>query len=209
MDGRKWSFPSTVNPVNNNERCEFNTNDSTPGLRLRRITVEAGLPSRGAGRHRDMKQPGITVRAFEVFAEDAASPPTITLRGGEAIDRYQAPPSFDPNADAISDAYLRKYAGGLTFLDAASWRHYLPHLIEYTVRHAQHGSNAGDALLHNLRPPDREPPRLASLSPGQEQVVREFLEFLAFSGASAHQSFACQVLEEWWIPGALYCGTAE
>lgn len=150
-----------------------------------------------------MKQP-IVERAFAVFSEEVSSQPPITLRGGEALDRYETPPPFDLTVDAISDAYLEQYAGGLTFLDPASWRHYLPYLIEYAVRHAQKGSDVGDDLLSSLRPPDREPPRLASLSPTQEQVVTAFLEYLAFGDPSPHQAFACQVLEEWWIPGALY-----
>jgi hypothetical protein len=72
------------------------------------------------------------------------------------------------------------------------------------LRHPEHNTDVCDALLNNLRPPDREPPRLASLSADQEKVVVEFLELLAFSNTSAIRHFACQVLEEWWIPGALY-----
>ncbi len=153
-----------------------------------------------------MKRPEFVTRAFAVFSDDAALQPTTTLRGGVALDMYEAAPSFDPDVDAIADGYLEQYRSGLTFLDPKSWRHYLPHLIEYVVRHSQHGSDVGDALLQNLRPPDREPPRLASLSADQEKVVTEFLDFLAFSETSAHQDFACQVLEEWWVPGALYRG---
>jgi hypothetical protein len=142
--------------------------------------------------------------ANAAFARDAASTPKISLRGGEALDSHDDPPPFNPTVDAITDGYLEQYAGGLTFLDAGSWRHYLPHLIEYTVRHFEQGSDVCDALLNNLRPPDREPSRLASLSPAQEKVVTTFLDLLAFSESSAHRDFACQVLEEWWVPGALY-----
>jgi hypothetical protein len=59
-------------------------------------------------------------------------------------------------------------------------------------------------LLNSLRPPDREPPRLASLSPEQMAVVTGVLDLLAFSDESAYRDLACQVLEEWWAPGALY-----
>ena len=138
------------------------------------------------------------------FAKDAASTPAITLRGGDALDSYNEAPSFDPSLDTITDGYLEQYAGGLTFLDAESWRHYLPHLIEYIVRHVEHDTDVCDALLNNLRPPDRQPPRLASLSRDQEKAVVEFLDLLAFTESSPHQDFACQVLEEWWVPGALY-----
>ena len=138
------------------------------------------------------------------FAKDATSLPGITLRGGAALDGYDNPPPFDQALDEVTDTYLERYSGGLTFLDAASWRHYLPHLIEYAVRRFGQFTDVCDALLHSLRPPDREPPRLASLTPDQERVVTAFLELLAFSESSAHHAFACQVLEEWWIPGALY-----
>jgi hypothetical protein len=63
---------------------------------------------------------------------------------------------------------------------------------------------AVEGLLHNLRPPDREPPRLASLTAEQEAVIVAFLEEVAFSEDSANRDFAMQVLEEWWIPDALY-----
>lgn len=151
----------------------------------------------------------LVAMAHAAFAEDASQAPGITLRGGDALDRYEAPPPFDPTVDSTTDAYLEHYAGGLTFLDAASWRHYLPHMIDYAVRHFRRGTDVCDALLNNLRPPDREPPRLASLSLEQEQAVAAFLELLAFSELSAHQDFACQVLEEWWIPGALFRESAQ
>lgn len=138
------------------------------------------------------------------FAKDAASLPGITLRGGAALDGYDNPPPFDQALDEVTDTYLERYSGGLTFLDASSWRHYLPHLIEYAVRHFGQFTDVCDVLLNSLRPPDREPPRLASLTPDQERAVTAFLELLAFSESSAHQAFACQVLEEWWMPGALY-----
>jgi Family of unknown function (DUF6714) len=62
-----------------------------------------------------------------------------------------------------------------------------------------------DALLSALRPSDRVPPRLASLTEAQEAVVREFLELLAFGDEpSPYRDLALQVLEEWWLPNALY-----
>lgn len=59
-------------------------------------------------------------------------------------------------------------------------------------------------LLHNLRPPDREPPCLACLTAQQEAVIVALLDEIAFSDDSANRDFAMQVIEEWWIPGALY-----
>jgi hypothetical protein len=151
-----------------------------------------------------MNPAALVAMANAAFAKDVTSLPRITLRGGDALDGYEDPPPFDPALDEVTDTYLEHYSGGLTFLDAASWRHYLPHCIEYAVRHFGQFTDVCDALLNNLRPPDREPHRLASLTLDQERVVSAFLELLAFSESSAHRDFACQVLEEWWIPGALY-----
>lgn len=151
-----------------------------------------------------MSQASITSKAFEAFHVEAAAQPTISLRGGDAIDDYKAPPPFDATVDAITDEYLSKYIWGVGYLDPVSWRHYLPYLVEHSMQHYQQGSDVIDALLNSLRPPDREPPRLASLSPDQEAVVIEFLDLLAFSAQSQYQELACQALEEWWVPGALY-----
>src|SRR5262245_34054758 len=132
----------------------------------------------------------------------------MTLRGGVAVDAYDTPPPHDAVLDEPSDAYLEQYAfGGVTYLDAASWRHYLPRLIDYALRHVDSrapGTMAIDALLWSLRPPDREPPRLGSLTAGQESVVVAVLDELAFADDSLHRETAMQVLEEWWLPDALY-----
>ena len=61
-----------------------------------------------------------------------------------------------------------------------------------------------DALMWALRPPDRDPPRLASLTAEQEAVIVAVLDELAFAPDSVYQADAMQVLEEWWIPNALY-----
>jgi hypothetical protein len=61
-----------------------------------------------------------------------------------------------------------------------------------------------EGLLWSLRPPDREPPRLGSLTPAQEEVMRAFLEGLGFEDGSVHQDLALQVLEEWWVENPLY-----
>ena len=150
----------------------------------------------------------IIKRAYEAFGADIAAGPAITLRGGDALDSYDSPPPFDPAIDEPIDAYLETYAfNGLVFLDPPSWRHYLPRLIAYAL--ANIASNAPgtmviDGLLFSLRPPDREPPRLGSLTREQEDVVVAALEQLAFSDDSVYRKDAMQVMEEWWIPGALY-----
>jgi hypothetical protein len=140
----------------------------------------------------------------KAFAAEVEVAPSITLRGGNAIDEYSPPPPFEPDVDAVTDKYLETYPWGVSYLDANSWKHYLPSLFEYALRHVDSGSLVIEALLNSLRPPDRDPPRLASLSIEQEALVTQFLDVLAFSKESANQELACQVLEEWWAPGALY-----
>ncbi|OGR17268.1 MAG: hypothetical protein A2X81_11495 [Desulfobacterales bacterium GWB2_56_26] len=144
-------------------------------------------------------------RAGEAFQADALATPRMTMRGGYAEDSYELAPQFDPVLDKLTDTYLETYTfWGLAYLDPASWRHYLPHLIDYAYRHQDDPEMVVEGLLHNLRPPDREPPRLASLTSEQEAVIVAFLEGIAFSEDFANRDFALQVLEEWWIPGALY-----
>jgi hypothetical protein len=146
----------------------------------------------------------ISRRASELFHADALAAPEMTLRGGYAEDSYDFAPPSDPVLDELTDAYLEAYTfWGLAYLDPASWRHYLPHLIDYTFRHMDDPKMAVEGVLHNLRPPDREPPRLASLTAEQEAVIVAFLEDLAFSDDSANRDFAKQVLEEWWNTDAL------
>jgi hypothetical protein len=147
----------------------------------------------------------LIARAQAAFRADATVPPAMSLRAGSAVDSYDAPPPFDPALDAPTDAYLETHAfNGLPYLDAASWRHYLPGLIDYALRHLATPSMATEGLLGSLRPPDREPPRLGSLNTEQEAVVVAVLDVLGFDERSAHRDFALQVLEEYWVPGALY-----
>lgn len=154
---------------------------------------------------KDQIRADICRRAVEAFRADLQAAPLKTLRGGNAEDSYDVAPPPDPVLDEPTDEYLEAYTfWGLGFLDAASWRHYLPYLIDYAFRHMDDPRMAVEGVLHNLRPPDRDPPRLASLSAEQEAVIRAFLDELAFSDDSANRDFAMQVMEEWWVPGALY-----
>ena len=150
----------------------------------------------------------IRMRAFDAFKADLQRVPPITLRGGDALDGYDEPPPYDGAIDEPTDRYLETFAfNGLNFLDPPSWRHYLPRLIDYALRNLASnapGTMTIDGLLWSLRPPDRDPPRLASLTREQEEVVVAALDQLAFSGDSVYRSDAMQVMEEWWIPGALY-----
>ena len=131
--------------------------------------------------------------------------PSISLRCGDSRDGYGPDIPYDAMIDEPSDEYLERYGAGITFLDAESWRYYLPLLMRYALNHLGGSrSMVVDYMLLSLRPPDREPPRLGSLTPEQESVIAEFLEVLAFDDRSGYQANACQVLEEYWIPGALY-----
>jgi len=151
-----------------------------------------------------MSQDELVMNVFVAFAADMQEMPALTLRAGNDLDEYRSASAFDSTVDTISDAYLEQYCWGMGYLDAGSWRHYLSYLIEYAVRHMDRSSEVVDSLLNNLRPPDRESLRLESLSDHQQTVIRRFLELLAFSEKSAHQDLAGQVLEEWWLPDALY-----
>ena len=155
-----------------------------------------------------MTKRDIVTTAYQAFKTDAESVPTITLRGGNALDSYDSPPAYDAELDATNDAYIEAHAfHGLPFLDAPSWRHYLPALIDYALRNIAStapGTMAIDGLLGSLRPPDRDPPRLGSLTRRQEDVIVAALDELAFGEDSVHRELAQQVMEEWWIPNSLY-----
>jgi hypothetical protein len=158
-----------------------------------------------------MRVSSTVTRAFEVFQADAAAPPPLTLRGANAVDSYESPMAFDPRQDEPTDAYFEGFAfWGIGYLDARSWRHYLPRLIDYALRHPNDPAMVTAALVRSLRPPDRYPPRLASLNPDQEEVVRAFLEHAALGDAMPHvQDEAQQALEEWWLPNARCRPTAQ
>lgn len=147
---------------------------------------------------------GLTARALTVFAADLQAAPRISLRGGHALDSYDLPEPLDPVLDAVSDDYLERHWWGVAHLDALSWRHYLPQLMDYSLRHRHEYSMVTEALLISLRPPDREPPRLGALTSEEEAVVCDFLDVMAFDERSVHQALARTALEEWWAPGALY-----
>ena len=158
-----------------------------------------------------MQDREIVERAFAVFRADVEVPPPLTLRGGDAADSYDVPEQFDPALDEPTDAYIEMFAyHALPFLDARSWRHYLPRLIDFVLRHPDDERMVAEGLIYSLRAPDREPPRLATLTAEQESVVVAFLEALARSGV--HQELreeARQALEEWWVPNARHRPTAE
>jgi hypothetical protein len=140
---------------------------------------------------------------FAAFSTEGSAFPPMTLRGGDALDADQPAPPFDVLVDAVSDEYLESHPWGSGWLDAASWRHYLPFMMEYALRHVERPSDVTDALLTSFRPPDRDPPRLGSLNKAQETVVLRFLDVLAHTDASASRDLAAMVLSEWWTPGEI------
>ena len=151
-----------------------------------------------------MNPSSIAARAFEAFRDDVAVPPALTLRGGCAVDSYDEAGPFDAVLDQATDGYLERFTfWGLAYLDARSWRHYLPRLIDYAVRTPEDPAMVVEALVRSFRPPDRYPPRLATLDGRQEDVVRAFLEQAALTDALPHvKEDAQQALEEWWLPNA-------
>ena len=150
-----------------------------------------------------MSHTDLIADAFAAFSAEGTAFPAMTLRGGDALDLDKPAPPFDVLVDAISDEYLQAHPWGSGWLDAASWRHYLPFMIEYALRHIGEPSDVTDALLTSLRPPERNPPRLGSLSKAQETVVLRFLDVMAYSEESASRDLAMVVLSEWWTPGAI------
>ena len=157
------------------------------------------------------EQQEIVRRAYEVFRVDAEVLPPLTLRGGNAVDSYDYPEPFDRAQDEPTDAYFEGFAfWGLIYLDAQSWRHYLPRLIDYAFRRRDDPAMVVEALVRSLRPPDRYPPRLATLNAEQEAVVVAFLEALALGAAEPEQrEDAQQALEEWWLPNARHRPSAD
>lgn len=132
---------------------------------------------------------------FAAFKTEAMSRPPMSLRAGDAVDNYADLPPYSDETDAITDDYLCEFRWGLPYLDSASWRHYLPHLLAHAVKHHALGSDVTDALIQNLRPPDRG--QLSSLSSDQELVVIKVLDLIAFCETSPHSQAAQTALEEW------------
>jgi len=153
----------------------------------------------------------IVARALDAFAQDLAVEPPLTLRGGNDIDGYDHPQPYDAERDHPTDTYLEQFAfWGLTYLDGQSWRHYLPRLIDYAIRHPDDPRMVIEALVRSLRPPDRYPPRLGSLSAEQESVVTSFLELVGLGELCPPlRDEAQQALEEWWHPNPRSRPTAE
>ena len=140
---------------------------------------------------------------FAAFSAEGTAFPAMTLRGGDALDLDKPAPPFDVLVDAISDEYLDAHPSGTGYLDAASWRHVLPFMMEHALRHITETSDVTDALLTSFRPPDRNPPRLGSLTKPQETAVLRFLDVMAYSEESGSRDLAALVLSEWWTPDAI------
>ena len=62
-------------------------------------------------------------RWVRAFATELVGAPAMTLRGADALDEYRQAPVYDAALDRVTDAYLERYCAGLSYLDAASWRH--------------------------------------------------------------------------------------
>jgi len=147
-------------------------------------------------------EPSIVERAFAAFASDAAVPPPLSLRGGYDIDSYKRAQPFDPATDRPTAEYIEQRAfWGLGYLDAQSWRHYLPGLIQYSLLSPDDPHMVTETLVRSLRPPDRYPPRLRSLTVEQAGVVAGFLMHLTRNHPSEDlRKEAQQARDEWWGP---------
>ncbi len=123
----------------------------------------------------------------------------MSLRGGNAVDDYDLPPPYDATLDRPDEVYLESFHWGIHHLDAESWHHYLPLLLEHSLAKLESSSSAAvDTFLFSLRPPDREPPRFGRLTPGEVEIVVSVLEALGFSQGSVWQEPALQALQEYW-----------
>ena len=149
-------------------------------------------------------------RAAAAFRADVERDPRTTLRGGNSLDAYEQPPAYDSVLDEVTDDYVETYAHyGLVYVDPDSWRHYLPRLTDHALRNHEARGRPGaglaiGALLGSLRPPDRDPPRLASLTTEQERVIVDLLDILAFGEGSHWQDEAMALLDEdYWAPAAV------
>jgi hypothetical protein len=142
--------------------------------------------------------------ARDAFRVELTEAPALSLRAANAVDSYEHPESFDAALDEPTDEYLERFTfWAMPYLDARSWRHYLPRLIEYAVAHPADPAMVVEATVRSLRPPDRVPARLTTLSPEQEAVVVRFLEHLALSDEeNGSRDDARAALDEWWLPGA-------
>lgn len=149
--------------------------------------------------------------AREAFRDELAQPPALTLRGANAVDSYERPEPFDAALDEPTDEYVERLSfWAMPYLDARSWRHYLPRLIEYAFAHPEDPAMVVESTVRSLRPPDRIPARLTTLSRAQEEAVVRFLEHLALpDDASGSREDAQAALAEWWLPGAFLRGQAE
>ncbi len=137
------------------------------------------------------------------FGTDAG-PPAMSLRAGNALDDHATPLSWDAALDTADVAYLECNFWGLSHLDPASWRHYLPIFMRHALNHIETGatSSAVDALLFSLDSPDAS--RLGSLSPAQQAAVSQFLDVLALHPRSLWADEATTALAWYWAPGAIY-----
>lgn len=149
--------------------------------------------------------------AREAFRDELAQPPALTLRGANAVDSYERPEPFDAALDEPTDEYVERLTfWAMPYLDARSWRYYLPRLIEYAFAHPDDPAMVVESTVRSLRPPDRVPARLTTLSRAQELVVIRFLEHLARTDdASGSRDDAEAALAEWWRSGAFLRARAE
>ena len=91
-------------------------------------------------------------RYFMLLVDQArAATPALPLRGANAVDSYDHPEPFDASVDEPTDEYLEGFAfWAMPYLDARSWRHYLPRLIEYALAHPGDPHMVVEATVRSL-----------------------------------------------------------
>jgi hypothetical protein len=102
-------------------------------------------------------------KARQAFQAELGESPPLTLRGADAVDGYDSPEPYDAEVDAPNDEYLERFGfWAMPYLDARSWRHYLPRLIEYALAHPDDPAMVVEATRSGgvpMRPCVRRPSR--------------------------------------------------
>lgn len=102
----------------------------------------------------------------------------------------------------VPDKAIRECSVALSFLDAESWRFYLPAYIRYGLRHPNEGTV--DSAIYSLDPAGirqherRTEERFATFNSGQVRAVCAFLLFACQNGDWCDDVVARDALDDYW-----------